>query len=366
MKLRLDYKSIKFKTWLYFILFAAFLMIVLWFFQVLFLNSFYSVMKDEQTRRVAKNIESAYKLKSSEKFLKSVENISNTNDMFIYVVSHDGNTMYFRPSGDSTNAQYYAEQIETINQIMLKENADSVYKRIKSDDSKDVLAYGKLLTNKNKEPMLVYIFSPLYPVSSTIQILTNQLVYVTFISLMVACLISFYLSIRITRPIRKITRSAERLADGEYGIVFKGGHYTEINNLADTLTRASIELEKSDMLQKDLIANVSHDLRTPLTMIKSYAEMIRDLSGNNPKKREQHLKVIIDEADRLNMLVGDLLSLSRMQSGKMVLHPGNFNITQAARSILNTYKIMEDEEGYTFKLNCSANYIVNGDEEKIK
>ena len=113
--------------------------------------------------------------------------------MFIYVVSHDGNTMYFRPSGDSTNAQYYAEQIETINQIMLKENADSVYKRIKSDDSKDVLAYGKLLTNKNKEPMLVYIFSPLYPVSSTIQILTNQLVYVTFISLMVACLISFYL-----------------------------------------------------------------------------------------------------------------------------------------------------------------------------
>ena len=107
MKLRLDYKSIKFKTWLYFILFAAFLMIVLWFFQVLFLNSFYSVMKDEQTRRVAKNIESAYKLKSSEKFLKSVENISNTNDMFIYVVSHDGNTMYFRPSGDSTNAVSY-------------------------------------------------------------------------------------------------------------------------------------------------------------------------------------------------------------------------------------------------------------------
>ena len=213
--------------------------------------------------------------------------------------------------------------------------------------------------------MLVYIFSPLYPVSSTIHILTNQLIYVTFISLAVACLISFYLSIRITRPIRALTRSAEKLADGEYGIVFKGGHYTEINNLADTLTRASIELEKSDMLQKDLIANVSHDLRTPLTMIKSYAEMIRDLSGNNPQKREQHLQVIIDEADRLNMLVGDLLSLSRMQSGKMVLERSDFNITQAARSILNTYKIMEDEQGYIFKLNCNTNYIVNGDEEKI-
>ena len=195
--------------------------------------------------------------------------------------------MYFRPSGDATVAQYYVEQIDALNQIMLDEGSDSVYRRIKSADSKDVLAFGKLLTDEDKESMLVYIFSPLYPVSSTIQILMNQLIYVTFISLAVACLISFYLSIRITRPIRMITRSAEKLAVGEYGVVFKGGHYTEINNLAITLTRASIELEKSDMLQKDLIANVSHDLRTPLTMIKSYAEMIRDLSGNNPQKREQ-------------------------------------------------------------------------------
>ena len=366
MKLRLDSKSLKFKTWLYFILFAAFLMIVLWFFQVFFLNSFYGVMKDEQTRSVARNIESTYERKSNEKFLDTVEDISNTNDMFIYVVSQDGETTYFRPSGDSTVARYYVDQIDVLNKIMLEEQTDSVYRRIKSDDAKDVLAYGKLLTADDKESMLVYIFSPLYPVSSTIKILMNQLIYVTFISLAVACLISFYLSIRITRPIRMITRSAEKLADGQYGIVFKGGHYTEINNLADTLTRASIELEKSDMLQKDLIANVSHDLRTPLTMIKSYAEMIRDLSGNNPEKREQHLQVIIDEADRLNMLVGDLLSLSRMQSGKMVLERGDFSITDAARSILNTYKIMEDEQGYTFKLNCSANYIVNGDEEKIK
>lgn len=324
-------------------------------------------MKDEQTQRVAKAIEIDYQQKSSSKFLKSVENISNTNDMFIYVVSYDGKTMYFKPSGDATSAQYYSDQIKTVNEAMIKNNNESAYLRIKNpDDSKDVLAYGSVLTAKGKSPMLVYIFSPLWPVSSTIDILTNQLVYVTFISLLVACLISFYLSIRITRPIRTITRSAERLGQGEYGIVFRGGHYTEINNLADTLTQASIDLEKSDMLQKDLIANVSHDLRTPLTMIKSYAEMIRDLSGDNPEKRDQHLQVIIDETDRLNSLVGDLLSISRMQSGKMVLERSNFNLTQAAESIINTYKIMEIEEGYKLNFNCKVNFIVNGDEEKIK
>ena len=75
LKLRLDYKSIKFKTWLYFILFAIFLMVVLWFFQVLLLNSFYSIMKDEQTQRVANSIKSTYDTKSTDKFLKIVENI---------------------------------------------------------------------------------------------------------------------------------------------------------------------------------------------------------------------------------------------------------------------------------------------------
>ena len=367
LNIRLDYKSIKFKTWLYFILFAGFLMILLWILQVLFLNNFYDVMKDEQTQRVAKEIQIDYQQKNTGRFLESVENISNSNDMFIYVVSYDGKTMYFKPSGDATGAKYYSDQIDTVNNAMLKKNSDFAYLRIKSaDDSKDVLAYGALLEAKGKAPLLVYIFSPLWPVSSTIDILTNQLVYVTFISLLVACLISFYLSIRITRPIRTITRSAERLGRGEYGIVFRGGHYTEINNLADTLTQASIDLEKSDMLQKDLIANVSHDLRTPLTMIKSYAEMIRDLSGNNPDKREQHLQVIIDETDRLNSLVGDLLSISRLQSGKIVLEKSNFNISHAAESIINTYKIMELEEGYKFNFNCKVNFIVNGDEERIK
>lgn len=367
MKLRIDYRSIKFKTWLYFILFTGFLMIVLWFLQVLFLNNFYEVMKVSQTEKVVKNIKTSYVSSSYKDFIKKTEKISDSNDIYIYISSFDGDTMYFKPSGDNTSSRYYLEQINTVNQRLFSEQKTYITLRIKGqDDSKITLACGIILTGKDKTPLIVYVFSPLWPVSSTIQILTNQLVYVTFIALALACLISFYLSVRITRPIRKISNSAERLAGGEYGIVFKGGHYTEINNLADTLTRASIELEKSDMIQKDLIANVSHDLRTPLTMIKSYAEMIKDISGNNPEKREAHLNVIIEETDRLNTLVGDLLTISRMQSGKMTLNPGSFNITDAANSILNTYRIMEDSEGYHFELNSPARFIVNGDEDKIK
>ena len=367
MKLKLDYRSIKFKTWLYFILFTTFLMIILWFLQVLFLNNFYEVMKTEQTNNIVKNIEQTYENSGSEKFLESIENISDTNDMYIYISSFDGSTMYFKPSGDTTSSRYYSKQIEIVNQRLLDTQLDSVSLRIKGlDDSKEVLAYGSVLIDKNKTPLIVYIFSPLWPVSSTIQILTNQLIYVTFISLMLACCISFYLSVRITRPIRNIANSAERLAGGEYGVVFKGGHYTEIDNLADTLTRASIQLEKSDMLQKDLIANVSHDLRTPLTMIKSYACMIQEISGDNPEKRAKHTQVIIDESDRLTSLVNDILNLSKIRSGMDSLKITNFNLSEFVHTVCERFGYLSETQGYTIERDIEDELYTEADMEKIE
>ena len=153
-----------------------------------------------------------------------------------------------------------------------------------------------------------------------------QLFYITFISLFLALTMAYLMATRISRPIRNITSSAAEMGKGNYGVKFRGGQFSELTELASTLTAASRELEKTNLYQKDLIANVSHDLKTPLTMIKSYAEMIRDLSGNNPEKRDKHLAVIIEKTDRLNTLVNDMLSLSRMQRRTTALERTGFDI----------------------------------------
>ncbi len=393
MKFKIDTKSIKFKSWLYFILFAAVLMAALWILQVLMLNTLYGTMKTSQTENIARTIEASYKNNDLETFYDNVSDYCASHDMYIYVVSFDGKTTYFSPSsgdydmsvkddsgdnidedssaetatpkGPSISPQYIS-QMQSLNEEMIKKGG-AVYMTFGNDDkSQKVLACGNVLHAEDKEDVIVYIFSPLWPVSSTISILARMLAIVTLISLIVAWIIAYYLSSRIARPIRKIQNSAKRLAGGEYGIVFTGGHYTEINELADTLTGASIELEKSDLMQKDLIANVSHDLRTPLTMIKSYAEMIRDISGDDPEKREQHLQVIIDETDRLNNLVGDLLSVSQIQSGKSTLEKSRFSLSESVRSIVETFRVKELEEGYTINLKCPSDFTVEADEEKIK
>jgi signal transduction histidine kinase len=178
--------------------------------------------------------------------------------------------------------------------------------------------------------------------------------------------LAFFLSRRITGPLSKITDDAARLGEGEYGFKFEGGHYTEINRLADTLTVASQELEKTDSMQKDVIANVSHDLRTPLTMITSYSEMIRDLSGDDPVRRNEHLQVIIDEAARLNTLVTDLLEISRMQSGAMKIELREFSLKEAIESLLASYTGYIEQDGYKLVFISRGEGMVIADEERIK
>ena len=122
----------------------------------------------------------------------------------------------------------------------------------------------------------------------------------------------------------------------------------------------------ADNRMKDLIANVSHDLKTPLTMVRSYAEMIRDLSGDNPVKRNAHLQVIIDETERLNQLVCDMATISAMQTHKTVLERGIFDLGTATATILSSFDILSEQEDYNFIFHAPKDCLAYGDENKIK
>ena len=156
------------------------------------------------------------------------------------------------------------------------------------------------------------------------------------------------------------------MGKGTYDVKFEANSYSELNNLADTLNTTAYELGMADNRLKDLIANVSHDLKTPLTMIRSYAEMIRDLSGNNPEKRNAHLQTIIDETERLNQIVSDMATISAMQTHKTVLERSTFDLSAAASAILASYDILSEQEGYKFIFNAPKDCLAYGDENKVK
>ena len=167
---------------------------------------------------------------------------------------------------------------------------------------------------------------------------------------------------RISKPIMEINDSAKELAKGNYDITFNGGGYLEISELSNTLNYASHELNKVETLRQELIANISHDLRTPLTMISGYAEVMRDLPNENNSENAQ---IIIDEAARLTSLVNDVLDLSKLQSGTQELQIEEYDITSSISRILERFKKFTSKDGYVIEYNYDEHIYIEADELRI-
>lgn len=323
-------------------------------------------MKISEVDRVATSISTAY-IRGDKNLTSTMQELSISNDLYVLMESGEG-LLLFTPESDSRVPVYhYLEQTPKLKQMLRHSNSNPVYFEMASGiENYDTLAYGCKISGKTAPPIYLYIFSPLYPVTSTVNILRSQLIYVTIVTLVIAFLLALYFAEHISRPIQKITETAEEMGKGNYDVKFDANSYSEINNLADTLNTAAYELGQADNRMKDLIANVSHDLKTPLTMIRSYAEMIRDLSGEIPEKRNSHLQVIMDESDRLSQLVGDMTTISNMQTHKTVLDRNTFDLVAATNAILSSYDILREQEDYKFNYHGPKTAYVFGDENRIK
>ena len=206
---------------------------------------------------------------------------------------------------------------------------------------------------------MILVNTNISPLTSTIKTLQMQIIVIGIIVIGAAIVLALYISKRIVRPIEKINEEAKKLASGKYDNT-SNNEYLEANDLNKTLKKAAMDISKADKAKRDLIANVSHDLRTPLTMISGYGQMMIDLPN---EKTDENIKVIIDEATRLNYLVNDLLDYAKLQDNKIKLNIQEINISMLLANIYDTYHhinnklhldlIMEDD----LMVNCDPNRI---------
>lgn len=360
---KIDFKSIKFNIWLFSLILAFLILGTVWFLQIFFTNNSYEKMKMLTLERTVTTIESSYKQNSPNQLYKQIDHLLYESDITAKIVKN-GKDLYL---SDSSVYGYEAEFLKAEQELQKnygkKTNITLILKGEKTLRESWVYA-GYLDTSQET---ILYVLSPLYPAGSTLAIFKMQFNYIVLISLALTMILAAIISTMVSKPINELNIHAKELCNGEYGITFPSNYaYSEINELSNTLNKASTALEKSLVLQKDLMANVSHDLKTPLTMVKSYAEMIRDLSGDIPEKRNAHLQVIIDEADRLNKLVNDILTLSAVQAGTLELNIQKFSIKDLVTTILQPYELLETNEGYHIMFNCRQDVEVVGDPERIK
>lgn len=203
--------------------------------------------------------------------------------------------------------------------------------------------------------------------TEVVHIIRWQFLIISIMVLGLGFILAWFIANKLTKPISEMSVTADKWAKGDESVVFEPkSKYYEIVELADALNYAKEEIQKSKVLQRDLLANVSHDLRTPLTMIKAYAEMIKDISGDNKQKRDKHTKVIIDEADRLTMLVNDILNLSKLQSSVEGLDKKEINLSELTEKVIDRFSDYVENQGYKIEDYVAPNLLTCVDEQKIE
>lgn len=297
------------------------------------------------------------------------------NDTCVAIYAEDGKNIY---NSDALGEACMINKELTVNNmnINIAENPSSIIEFLKANKSIDstivsditgleMLMYAKEIKSNLVNYYLV-INSPLEPVESVVDFILNQYIYIAIIVFVVALVFSIYFANKLSSPIVRMKKEANRLGSGHYDVEFKSNndYFTETRDLANTLDNAAIELSKIDELRKDLIANMSHDIKTPLTMIQAYAEMIEDISGDDPIKRKEHLDVILKETEYLNKLVTDMQELSKMQAGYIELKRNNFDLKNATEDILDLLHELFVENEINLVLSLKE-VTIYGDEIKI-
>ena len=224
------------------------------------------------------------------------------------------------------------------------------------------LIYVKMANNSRGEQLAVIIRAVISPVNATVTTLRYQLYCISCIILFFSVILAFIIARNVSKPIEEISQSAMTLANGNYDTRFSGKGFHEIVALSDTLNTAAVELSRVESLRRELLANVSHDLRTPLALIYSYAEMMRDFPAEITPEQTQ---TIMDETQRLTTLVNDILDISKLENEMEKLNAVRYNLTQ---SISETAKITEKllkKEGFEIKFSHNGDVFVDADKTKI-
>ena len=372
--------SIRWRISLYFLLFTALFILILWLCQIVFLDRIYGFIKTSEIKSAARELTALAgdeeKMKSEAERRSAVSNIC----VLIFRIGEDGSAenivsceiartcVIHNISPFSIRYLYEMAESEggtSVNRYRLDPDTHTYSipdADVPGGEGMESIVYSIVPAASEMGGYLILLDSVITPVDATVHTLNIILAVLSVVMVIVAVVLSLVMSARIGKPVSDINVTARNLAKGNYNIVFPSSSYKEMNELSETLNIAAEELSKVDMLKKELISNTSHDLRTPLTMISGYAEIMRDLPGENTPENAQ---IIIDETRRLSTLVSDMLDISRLESGAMPVNPETFNLTEALVGTMDRYSSFKGADGYVLNFYADGEVTVTTDRSKF-
>ena len=371
--------GIRRRMMLYLAAFVAFVVALLWLFQIVWLDDFYRWDKTRQIRQasdaVAANLD-------NEELDSLIDHLARRSDVCILLLDGEGRMLLssedirfclihrmarrdlnfwcgMAPEDGSILTELFNVRPTMDKQVNPRDYRGHV-PRIEQEQQS--LLCARRVTLPDGAMGYLLLNSIITPLEGTVETLVLQLTIITGVVILGALLLAWFISGRVTRPIIKTNEAARELARGQYTPPEDGSAYREMAELNATLVHVAAELGRVEHLQHELIANISHDLRTPLTMIGGYAEMMRDIPE---EARAENLQIVIDETNRLTSLVSELLDFSRLQTGNAAIECAPFCLTDAVGAIVQRVGGMTGKDGYAICFEPPERVFVRADEKRI-
>jgi two-component system, OmpR family, sensor histidine kinase VanS len=415
--------SIRFKITLTLTIMVVLTIFVTWFINRTFLSNYYVYTKIMNLDTAYQEIKEIYDkseddVNLSEKDTVKLEQLASKYSVDIYVINSLRGFIYPASFGEREFKQMLAMQAEYLARYMnpditdrriIKETGN--YRIIRLYDIQKEANYidmvglygitfwelsgqseigdGAYGTNRdrNQDFSIILLRSNFESIEEGVGIANTFLAYVGILAVIIGSMAMLIISKRFTRPILELAGIAKRISDLDFEVKYRVETKDEIGELGNSINSLSEKLESTitelkqannelltdiqkktelDEMRKEFLSNVSHELKTPISLIQGYAEGLKENINEDPESRDFYCEVIIDEADRMNKMVKKLLNLNEIEFGNNQVNFVRFDIVTLIRSVLSSTEILFKQKEVILHFDQTEPIYVWADEYMVE
>ena len=386
-KLKDKLKSVRFKLFATMCVVIVIIVFCLITINNLVLENFYVYSKTNKVRQVYQKINNYYKYDSNINIESELKRIAFNNNFDIYIKSDQNVIVY------STEKDFYSTLNELSSIVDSSKNAiNIIYKEEnivirKISDTNNNMNY-ILLTGTLCNDYKLYIRIPVVPIEESVQISNKALIFIGAITILISAFIASYVSRKFTNPIVQLNDITKKMARLDFSQKYRiTDTDDEINELGNNINTMSDKLEKTikqlrennselekdieekskiDEMRKQFISDVSHELKTPIALIQGYAEGLIENVNTDEESKKFYAEVILDESNKMDKLVKQLLELMKLEYGKREFNNEELNLTELAKEVIRRCNVMLKENEINVVLDVEKDIFAYADEFYIE
>ena len=321
----------------------------------------------------------------SEEFARELDDVCRSYNMTVCVMDVNSNMKYVSINGGENLENRligYVFGVHMDNARQIEKGEDYVIQMTGQEGKEYLEIYGRLNTG-----ISFIMRTPISSIEESARIANRFYAMVGCLGALAGGIIIWFVSRRVTKPILELNNISERMVQLDFEAKYQGRAHNEIDLLGENINKLSYSLEKTiselktannelqrdvekkeaiDEMRKEFLANVSHELKTPIALIQGYAEGLQEEINDDPESRQFYCDVIVDEAAKMNNMVKKLLTLNQLEFGNDVVTMERFDITALIRNYIQSAAILTRQHEITVRMEEYPPIYAWADEFKIE